>query len=447
MATNMEEELVKTRICMISDTHTCAPLPPVEMSTPYRRPLPSADVLLHAGDLTFIGLQKEHQCMVDMLKEADAELKIVIAGNHDITLDQEYYNTYGEARHRGSIEDVARIRDLYCGEEARRHGIVYMDEGLRTFKLKNGAQFTVYASPYQPAFCNWAFGYEHHVDRFNTSAADAPFQAPNPVPSFPNVHIMLTHGPPEGILDLVSGNMNMWTFRWRQRRSLTNKLKELGDYSRKVIKPLFTFIYVTGGISRILFSLDILNGITDGNLNHHNIRTDQCPSTMEGTLLEAVEEAWDTYLNRCTENVSMLTPNMKINERAFSLVPCFEHVERYPGDPLRNPESFLLAIYDQTTAANPPTGDIEISAESGEPGVIFNYLAIQRKVYRLRRTLSLEHKRVFDDLTMLRTRYFAAFLKLIICLPQYYDTRAERIMLEEEQRMKLRGDWKSTGMG
>ncbi|WEW58353.1 hypothetical protein PRK78_003821 [Emydomyces testavorans] len=202
MAAGMNGELVKTRICMISDTHDCVPVQPEDMSTPYRRPLPSADVVLHAGDLTFIGLEREHRAMVDMLKEADAELKIVIAGNHDITLDEEYYNSCGFRKHTGR-EDLAKIRDLYRGEDAQNHGIVYMEEGLRKFKLKNGAQFTVYASPYQPEFCNMAFGYKRGHDRFNPSSDDAEFQAQNPVPSFPDVHIMLTHGPPKGILDIV----------------------------------------------------------------------------------------------------------------------------------------------------------------------------------------------------------------------------------------------------
>ncbi|EAS33955.2 Ser/Thr protein phosphatase [Coccidioides immitis RS] len=210
MATGIEVELVKTRICMISDTHNCSPLPPGEVHTPYRRPLPSADVLLHGGDLTFVGREKEHQGVIDMLKEADAELKIVIAGNHDITLDEEYYNSVGHLKHKWTgPEDLAKIRELYCGEEAQRYGIVYMEEGVRTFRLKNGAQFTIYATPYQPEFCRWAFAYNRAHDRFNPSPEGALFQAQNPVPSFPDVHILLTHGPPLGFLDLVHSNRHV----------------------------------------------------------------------------------------------------------------------------------------------------------------------------------------------------------------------------------------------
>ncbi|KAK2744084.1 hypothetical protein FQN55_006952 [Onygenales sp. PD_40] len=193
MAASSVQGEIRTRFCLISDTHAFVPSPPSHWS-PFRLPFPSADVLLHAGDLTMVGKDYEHQKTVDMLKSADAEVKIVIAGNHDITLDEKYYNEYGYRRH-GIREDLAKIRDLYCGEDARRHGIVYLEEGLKTFKLKSGAQFTVYSSPYQPEFCQWAFPYERDEDRYNPPTAE------NPIPSFPAVDIMLTHGPPKGIMD------------------------------------------------------------------------------------------------------------------------------------------------------------------------------------------------------------------------------------------------------
>lgn len=210
MATNRDDgSSAKTRICMISDTHTFSPSQPNDMSTPYRQPLPRADILLHAGDLTFVGMEKEHQIMIDIFKAADAEIKIVIAGNHDITLDEKYYRETGHRKHRrGAPEDLARIREMYCGEDAQRHGIVYLEEGLKTFTLKSGAQFTIYTTPYQPEFCNWAFAYRRSEDRYNPSLEGDAVQPQNPIPSFPGVDLMLTHGPPEGFHDKVrQGNV------------------------------------------------------------------------------------------------------------------------------------------------------------------------------------------------------------------------------------------------
>ncbi|KAL5359653.1 hypothetical protein BJX96DRAFT_164600 [Aspergillus floccosus] len=235
------KKMVKTRLCLLSDTHTFPPSN--DNDTSYRHPLPKADILLHAGDLTKVGRRDEHLAMLAMLRDADAELKIVIAGNHDITLDPEYYASVGHLRHRyrtdhlagsptrrrssskdkdtgeegdGPLEDPAEIKALYTGEEARGAGIRYLDEGMRTFFLSNGARCSVYASPYTPEFCRWAFAYDRSVDRFNprpASETSTPAEGNetvgsdgfNPVPDFPDVDIMLTHGPPYGVHDQVVG--------------------------------------------------------------------------------------------------------------------------------------------------------------------------------------------------------------------------------------------------
>jgi hypothetical protein len=90
------------------------------------------------------------------------------------------------------------------GPLAAAAGVTYLEKGTHTFTLANGAKFTVYASPYQPEFNKWAFSYERTEDRFNTSgrvAGGITSIAQNPVPNFPGVDIMMTHGPPRGILD------------------------------------------------------------------------------------------------------------------------------------------------------------------------------------------------------------------------------------------------------
>ncbi|KAL8707455.1 MAG: hypothetical protein Q9225_007752 [Loekoesia sp. 1 TL-2023] len=192
-------QTVKTRFLLISDTHTAPLFPSIDTSHAYREPLPSADVLLHAGDLTKYGYINEYEATIDMLAAADAELKIVIAGNHDITLDEKYYNSTGKKwMHRNIGEDLDVVKDMWTGEEAKKARIVYLEEGVRTFTLKNGARFTIYTTPYQPEFCNWAFPYERDEDRFN------PPNAKNPIPSWPEIDILLTHGPPMGILDETS---------------------------------------------------------------------------------------------------------------------------------------------------------------------------------------------------------------------------------------------------
>ncbi|KAL8856189.1 MAG: hypothetical protein Q9178_007227 [Gyalolechia marmorata] len=201
--TSEATKTVKTRFCIISDTHTAELRPSNDKSHAYREPLPSADILLHAGDITMAGYIHEYESMVDMLSKADAELKIVIAGNHDVTLDEPYYEQIGKRKfHRNIGEDLEVVREMWTGAKAKKTGIVYLDEGVRTFTLSNGARFTIYASPYQPEFCNFAFPYRRDEDRFNQ-------EAKNPIPDHPKIDILLTHGPPAGILDQTRHGENV----------------------------------------------------------------------------------------------------------------------------------------------------------------------------------------------------------------------------------------------
>ncbi|KAL4777037.1 Metallo-dependent phosphatase-like protein [Aspergillus nidulans var. acristatus] len=237
-------QTAKTRLLLLSDTHTTTPFPPQSSSasgfpsTPYRHPLPSAQILLHAGDITKVGLASEHKAMLELLKSHPAELKIVIAGNHDITLDEGYYNRVGWLRHRyrdargrdhlaalprnpelgtttegsqgprSSLDSPSAIKALYTDHTAINAGIRYMEEEVRTFTVPStSAKFTIYASPYTPEFCDWAFAYPRSEDRYNPPFPGAGGSKPKmPVPNYPGVDVLLTHGPPKGILDQVVGS-------------------------------------------------------------------------------------------------------------------------------------------------------------------------------------------------------------------------------------------------
>lgn len=89
------------------------------------------------------GQAEEYQLMIDVLEAADAELKIVIAGNHDITLDEDFYREAGKTFHPYTPEDLTKVRDMWTGWKAKQAGIIYLEEGTRTFQLRSGAKFTV----------------------------------------------------------------------------------------------------------------------------------------------------------------------------------------------------------------------------------------------------------------------------------------------------------------
>lgn len=215
----------KTRLLLVSDTHANANAPSRHSTYPFHHPLPKADILIHSGDLTIAGSYNDNLTTRDFILKHPAELKIVIPGNHDLTLDSEYMAAkkvpYLVDQAELHSQNLARIRELWTGEEAKKHGIVYLEEGVKIFTLAHGTSFSIYASAYTPEFCGWAFPYPRSEDRFNPpqdSISTTGNEPLNPIPSAtsssnidsessfaPGVDIMITHGPPLGIHDWALG--------------------------------------------------------------------------------------------------------------------------------------------------------------------------------------------------------------------------------------------------
>lgn len=177
---------IKTRLIIISDTH----------GQPLTTSLPQADIALHCGDLTEHSRLSELRTTIQLLKNIDAPLKLVIAGNHDFSLDTPVLKKKLAEAERIAGEPLAH--DLVKAEfgdfgEARKvlqdaesDGIVFLEEGNYVFSLENGARVKVYASPYTPSNNgNWAYQYTDSHG-FNID---------------PDTDIVMTHGPPQGILD------------------------------------------------------------------------------------------------------------------------------------------------------------------------------------------------------------------------------------------------------
>ncbi len=182
---------VRTRFLIISDTHGHVPAttPADELTSPstdwlraptgFRAPLPAADVVLHCGDLTTQTSPPEFANTFQMLRELNAPLKLVIAGNHDIALDEQAWSRIDRAPSHVRPEALQIIQD------AKKDGVHYITEGTYTFNLPNGAQLSLYASPFTPQFGLWGFQYSRgHL-----------FDIPK------GVDIAMTHGPPRDILD------------------------------------------------------------------------------------------------------------------------------------------------------------------------------------------------------------------------------------------------------
>ena len=165
--------------------------------------IPTVDVLLHCGDLTQIGGISSFKKALKMLENIDADLKLVIAGNHDLELDRQYWEAQRDED--GALEDPEdhhSAMETMTGPLAQKAGVSFLHEGTHRFRLKNGTEFTIYVSSYTPAFGDSAFAYQHHEDRFNEPghvANGATSIATHPIPD--TVDIIMTHGPARGILD------------------------------------------------------------------------------------------------------------------------------------------------------------------------------------------------------------------------------------------------------
>jgi hypothetical protein len=191
---------VRTRVLILSDTHSLTSLPFSQRGalTP---PYPQADIILHCGDITNTGEIGDLTKFIRMMGFMQAGLKLVIAGNHDLSLDR---------AHGSNLRDMyakhCEAKALMKSELARDAGITYLEEGIHFFKLDNGAGLTLYSSPYTPQYEGWGFSYAREIDRFNLpvpmEGEDDPTSGDCSSIPIPNhTSIVMTHGPPRGILD------------------------------------------------------------------------------------------------------------------------------------------------------------------------------------------------------------------------------------------------------
>lgn len=170
---------VRLRIVCLSDTHSHSP------GEGYI--LPAGDILIHAGDLTNQGSLPEIQKAVKWLEKADYAAKIVIAGNHDLSLDENYSLKHARGWNvQPDSEQSAECKRLIQGAK----GVIYLEHESASVSVK-GADLKVFGSPYSPDHGkqNWAFQYPD-------SEAESLWSN---IPA--NTDILITHTPPAGHLD------------------------------------------------------------------------------------------------------------------------------------------------------------------------------------------------------------------------------------------------------
>lgn len=128
--------------------------------------LPEGDVLIFGGDMCGAGRLEEVRKFGDFLTRQPHPHKIVIAGNHDWPFQLQ----------------AAQAR------EALGHGPIYLEDELVEIE---GRFF--YGSPWQPEFGRWAFNLPRGPE-LRATWEKIPEQT----------EILVTHGPPYGVLDRTS---------------------------------------------------------------------------------------------------------------------------------------------------------------------------------------------------------------------------------------------------
>lgn len=154
------------RIVCISDTHALHKSA-FGLDKPIRLPL--GDVLVCAGDITDVGDIWDIHNFAEYFKDIEFKAKITIAGNHDFCFERQR---------------------LLAKENLEKSGWIYLqDEEV----VIDGVKF--YGSPWQPEFCDWAF---------NLPRGEKLARVWDNIPL--DTDVLITHGPPWGILDWVLPN-------------------------------------------------------------------------------------------------------------------------------------------------------------------------------------------------------------------------------------------------
>ncbi|MCW5921842.1 MAG: metallophosphatase domain-containing protein [Saprospiraceae bacterium] len=201
------------RIVFISDTHLKHD----------SLPLPPGDMLVHAGDFSRRGLMHEAQIFLDWFSAQPHRHKVLVAGNHDFIAENE----------PALFESMLPKNVIYLNDSGREV------EGIK-----------IWGSPIQPWFFDWAFNRQRGADirrHWDLIPADT--------------ELLITHGPPYGILDEVARDP-----RPVGCRDLLHKVSEM----RQLKIHVFGHIHEGYGRREVGGTLFLNASVLDENYNTKN---------------------------------------------------------------------------------------------------------------------------------------------------------------------------------
>lgn len=166
------DERNEVRFVCISDTHGMHE---------QLRPLPPGDVLVHTGDFTNFGRLDEVQDFARWLAKQPYHTKLVVPGNHDMILHEEYYRDYWSD---WAWKYATTSEALGCFKAAGAQVLIddtVVVEGVHVF----GSPWVRQSTPWRTAFNKTSHEMKSHWDAHLPAGID----------------VLLTHMPPWGIGD------------------------------------------------------------------------------------------------------------------------------------------------------------------------------------------------------------------------------------------------------
>lgn len=201
------------RVIAISDTH----------ERHSQVTVPPGDLLIHCGDFTNRGSMDAVKSFLDWFMAHPHPNKCFILGNHETTFS-------GNGSHK-YFNLVKKTLD------SKTHFLHNSSAEIEGFKI--------YGSPVTPFFCGWAFNYNRGKD-IAAEWAKIPL----------DTNILITHGPPYGILDLVEDTLS------NRGRDLHQGCQDLRTTIQKLPQlklSLHGHLHTCGG------QTEVIDGITYGN--------------------------------------------------------------------------------------------------------------------------------------------------------------------------------------
>ena len=173
------------RIVCISDTHG------LHKIIDDINPIPKGDILVHAGDCTNVGKEKEIEDFVHWFQNIKGfDTKIFIAGNHDFGFEH-----YTGLRHSN---EAPWLHHLLNEENLSQSDVVYLHDSefvIESPEFSRPLKF--YGSPWQPEFYNWAFNLPRMGEELERYWSMIP----------EDTDVLITHSPPNFIRDFTPSNL------------------------------------------------------------------------------------------------------------------------------------------------------------------------------------------------------------------------------------------------